>query len=78
MSHSPNQPILLTSSLHVDDARKAITGLVNNLIQESTAINDPADIETVTGYLLVRETAPRSRRDLGTMFFDGAWEKPIA
>ena len=47
MSHSPNQPILLTSSLHVDDARKAIAGLVNDLIQESAAINDPADIETV-------------------------------
>ena len=47
MSHSPNQPILLTSSLHVDDARKAIAALVNDLIQESAAINDPADIETV-------------------------------
>jgi molybdopterin molybdotransferase len=47
MSHSPNQPILLTSSLHVDDARKAIAALVDDLIQESRAINDPADIETV-------------------------------
>ena len=47
MSHSPNQPILLTSSLHVEDARKAIAGLVNDLIQESRAINDPADIESV-------------------------------
>ena len=47
MSHSPNQAILLSSSLHVDDARKAIAGLVNDLIQESAAINDPADIETV-------------------------------
>jgi molybdopterin molybdotransferase len=47
MSHSPNQPILLTSSLHVDDARKAIAALVKDLIQESAAINDPADIETV-------------------------------
>jgi nitroreductase len=36
-----------------------------------------ADIETVTGDLLARETAPRSRRDLGTLFFDGAWDKPI-
>ena len=35
MSHSPNQPILLTSSLHVDDARKAIAALVDDLIQES-------------------------------------------
>jgi molybdopterin molybdotransferase len=47
MSHSPNLPILLTSSLHVNDARKAITELVNDLIQETAAINDPADIETV-------------------------------
>ena len=47
MSHSPNQPILLSSSLHVNDARKAIAGMVNDLIQESAAINDPADIETV-------------------------------
>ena len=47
MSHSPNQAILLTSSLHIDDARKAIAALVEDLIQEATAINDPADIETV-------------------------------
>ena len=47
MSHSPNQPILLTSSLHVDDARTAIAALVKDLIAEATAINDPADIEIV-------------------------------
>ena len=47
MSHSPNQPILLTSSLHVDDARKAIAGLVNDLIAENADLKDPADIETV-------------------------------
>jgi len=47
MSHSPNQPILLTSSLHVDDARKAIAELVNDLIAESAAINDLTDIETM-------------------------------
>jgi nitroreductase len=35
------------------------------------------DIERVTGDLLARETAPRSRRDLGALFFDGAWDKPI-
>ena len=33
MSHSPNQPILLTSSLHVDDARKAIAVLVDDLFK---------------------------------------------
>ncbi len=47
MSHSPNQSILLTSSLHVDDARKAISALVEDLIQESKAINESSDIETV-------------------------------
>ena len=36
-----------------------------------------AEIETVTGDLLVRETAPRSRRDLGALFFEGDWGNPI-
>jgi nitroreductase len=35
------------------------------------------DIERVTPDLLARENAPRSRRDLGALFFDGAWDKPI-
>ena len=48
MKHSPNSPILLTSSLHVDEARKAISQLVNELIEESKAIGDLADLETVS------------------------------
>jgi molybdopterin molybdotransferase len=48
MKHSPNSPILLTSSLHVDEARKAIAQLVNELIEESKVIGDLADIETVS------------------------------
>ena len=48
MSHSPNQPILLTSSLHVDEARKAIAALVNDLIIEAANLKDPADIEMVS------------------------------
>jgi len=48
MKHSPNSPILLTSSLHVDEARKAISQLVNELIEKSKAIGDLADIETVS------------------------------
>ncbi len=47
MKHSPNSPILLTSSLHVDEARKAIAALVDELLHESAAIKDPTDIETV-------------------------------
>ncbi|MBU3611337.1 molybdopterin molybdotransferase MoeA [Polynucleobacter sp. MG-27-Goln-C1] len=48
MKHSPNSPILLTASLHVDEARKAIAGLVNELIQESRKLNNASDIELVT------------------------------
>jgi molybdopterin molybdotransferase len=48
MKNSPNSPILLTSSLHVDEARKAISQLVNELIEESKAIGDLADLEIVS------------------------------
>jgi len=48
MKHSPNSPILLTSSLHVDEARKAISQLVNELIEESRVIGNPNDTETVS------------------------------
>ena len=48
MKHSPNSPILLTSSLHVDEARKAISQLVNELIEESKVIGDLADLEIVS------------------------------
>ena len=47
-NYSPNNPILLTSSLHVDDARKAIADLVNELLIEASNINAPGDIELVT------------------------------
>ncbi|MBU3606205.1 molybdopterin molybdotransferase MoeA [Polynucleobacter sp. MWH-Creno-3A4] len=47
MKHSPNNPILLTSSLHVDEARAAIAQLVKELLNESQAISDPADIEII-------------------------------
>jgi len=48
MKHSPNSPILLTSSLHVDEARKAIADLVSELLQESQTMHHPDDIETVS------------------------------
>ena len=47
MSISPNSPILLTASLHVDEARKAISNLVDELLREANAIQDSNDIETV-------------------------------
>jgi nitroreductase len=36
-----------------------------------------ADINTVTGDALDRETAARSRRPLSELFFDGSWGNPI-
>jgi molybdopterin molybdotransferase len=47
MKHSPNSPILLTASLHVDEARKAISDLVNELLQESRKLNNASDIESI-------------------------------
>ena len=47
IKHSPNSPILLTASLHVDEARKAISGLVNELLLESRKLNNVSDIELV-------------------------------
>ncbi len=48
MNLSPNSPILLSSSLHVDEARKTIAQLVAELISESRLVQNPADIETVS------------------------------
>ncbi len=45
MKLSPNNPILLNSSLHVDEARKAISDLVIELIEESKKLVDPSNIE---------------------------------
>ena len=47
MKLSPNNPILLNSSLHVDEARKAISDLVIELIEESKKLVDPSNIELV-------------------------------
>lgn len=47
MKPSPNDPILLSSSLHVDEARKAISNLVEELITESTKISHSSDTENV-------------------------------
>ncbi len=37
----------------------------------------PADIATVTGEALTRETAARTRKPLAELFFSGSWGKPI-
>ena len=47
VKHSRNSPILLTASLRVDEARKAISDLVNEILQESQKLNHTSDIESV-------------------------------
>ena len=42
------------------------------------SVGYPADISTLSGEVLERETAARTRRPLGELFFDGTWGKPVA
>jgi nitroreductase len=42
------------------------------------SVGYPADISTITGEALERETAARTRRPLGELFFSGAWGNPAA
>jgi molybdopterin molybdotransferase len=46
--YSPNNPILLTGSLHVDEARKAIASLVTDLLLAARSMNNAGDIESAT------------------------------
>ncbi|MCB5184675.1 nitroreductase family protein [Methylobacillus gramineus] len=46
-------------------------------IQALIAVGSPADPATLEGDIKERELAPRTRRELGELFFDSAWGKPI-
>ena len=48
MKHSPNSPILLTPSLHVDEARRAIANLVAELLQEANVVQDSKSVESIS------------------------------
>ena len=41
------------------------------------AVGYPADIATLTGDTLARETAERKRKPLSALFFDATWDQPI-
>lgn len=41
------------------------------------AVGYPADIATLTGDILARETAERKRKPLSALFFDATWDHPI-
>jgi len=41
------------------------------------SVGHPADVSTLSGEVLERETASRSRKALGELFFNGTWGKPV-
>ncbi len=41
------------------------------------SVGYPADIASLTGEALARETAPRSRRPLAELFYANTWENPV-
>jgi hypothetical protein len=41
------------------------------------SVGYPADIVTVSGEALMRETASRSRRPLDELFFSNGWGQPL-
>jgi len=42
------------------------------------AVGYPADVSTLQGEVKEREEAPRKRRELGELFFNGSWGQPVA
>ena len=47
------------------------------VLKAMISVGHPIDVANIPAELRERETAPRSRRALGELFFDGAWENPI-
>lgn len=61
-----------------DKARAAFAIPEQYMLMAMMSVGYPADISTLSGEVLERETAARTRRPLGELFFDGAWGKPVA
>jgi nitroreductase len=47
------------------------------VLKSMISVGYPVAEANIPAELYERETAPRSRRALGELFFDGAWDKPI-
>lgn len=60
-----------------DKAREAFAIPEQYIPMAMLCVGYAADINTVTGDALDRETAARSRRPLSELFFDGNWGNPI-
>lgn len=61
-----------------DKARATFNIPEQYTLMAMVSVGHAADIATLSGETLARETAPRTRRAMGELFFDGGWNKPIA
>lgn len=61
-----------------DKARAAFNVPARYQILAMVSIGYPAAIESLSGEAKERELAPRSRKTLGELFFNGQWDQPIA
>lgn len=62
----------------VDKTREAFAIPEQFSLMAMIAVGFPVDVSTLSGEVLERETAPRTRRPLGELFFNGAWGNPAA
>ena len=62
---------------NVDLAREKFNIPAEFTLMAMLSVGYAADIATVGGEALVRETAARKRKALTELFFDGSWGKPI-
>lgn len=60
-----------------DKARQTFAVPEQFALMAMIAIGYPTDISTLEGELLAWESAPRTRRALGELFFKGRWQAPI-
>lgn len=61
-----------------DKARAAFNVPARYQILAMVSIGYPAAIESLSGEAKERELAPRSRKTLGELFFNGQWDQPVA
>ncbi|MGB7815876.1 MAG: nitroreductase family protein [Methylotenera sp.] len=60
-----------------DKAREDFAIPAQYTLMAMLCVGYPADIATVTGEALTRETAERKRKPLGELFFTETWNQPI-
>ena len=63
---------------NVDKTRETFVIPAQFTLMAMVSIGYAADIATVEGEDLARETAPRKRKPIGELFFSDAWGKPAA